>query len=72
MTAVLLDDIDVAAPIQPATRLALAPAPATKRMRRAPIDTGGDPVVDAATQLLSIPVRHMYAALWRMGLIEVR
>jgi hypothetical protein len=72
MTAVLLDDIDVATDIQPATRLALAPARATKRVRRAPIDTGGDPMVDAATRLLSIPLRHMYAALWRVGLIEVR
>lgn len=72
MTAVLLDDINVAAGIQPATRLALAPAPAPKRVRHAPIDTGGDPMVDAATRLLSIPLRHMYAALWRVGLIEVR
>jgi hypothetical protein len=68
MTAVLLDDIDVA----PAPPLALAPAPATRRVRRAPIDTGGDPMVDATTRLLSIPLRHMYAALWRIGLIEVR
>jgi hypothetical protein len=66
MTAVLFDDIDVA----PAPPLALAPA--TRRVRRAPIDTGGDPMVDATTRLLSIPLRHMYAALWRMGLIEVR
>ena len=29
-------------------------------------------MVDAATRLLSIPLRHMYAALWRVGLIEVR
>jgi hypothetical protein len=71
MTAVLLDDIDVAADMQPATRLALAPLPAAKRVRRAPINTGGDPMVDAATRLLSIPLRHMYAALWRAGLIEV-
>ena len=72
MTAVLLDDIDVVANIQPAVRPALAPVPATRRVRRAPIDTGGDPMVDAATRLLSIPLRHMYAALWRAGLIEVR
>jgi hypothetical protein len=68
MTAVLLDDIDVT-PVRP---LALAPAPAAKRVRRAPIDNSGDPMVDATTRLLSIPVRHMYAALWRMGLLEVR
>ena len=72
MTAVLLDDIDVVATIQPAVRPALAPVPATRRVRRALIDTGGDPMVDAATRLLSIPLRHMYAALWRVGLIEVR
>ncbi|MEB3983015.1 Rv1535 family protein [Mycobacterium sp. 663a-19] len=38
---------------------------------RAPIG-GGDPVVDAAAGLLSIPLRQVYAALWRLGLIEVR
>jgi hypothetical protein len=70
MTAVLLDDIDVVTTTAPAARLALAPEP--KRVRRAPIDAGGDPMVDATTRLLSIPLRHMYAALWRMGLIEVR
>jgi hypothetical protein len=74
MTAVLLDDIDVVTTTAPAARLALAPEPqqATKRVRRTPIDTGGDPMMDATTRLLSIPLRHMYAALWRMGLIEVR
>ncbi len=74
MTAVLLDDIDVVTATPPAARLALAPEPqrATTRVRRAPIDTGGDPLVDAATRLLSIPLRHAYAALWRVGLIEVR
>jgi hypothetical protein len=74
MTAVLLDDIDVLTATPPAARLALAPEPqrVIKRVRRAPIDTGGDPMVDAATRLLCIPLRHMYAALWRVGLIEVR
>lgn len=74
MTAVLLDDIDVVTATPPAARLALAPESrrATKPARRAPIDTGGDPMVGAATRLLSIPLRHMYAALWRVGVIEVR
>jgi hypothetical protein len=44
--------------------------PATSRP--APIGTGGDPLSDAAARLLSVPVRHVYALLWRMGLIEVR
>lgn len=37
----------------------------------APAPPGGDPLVDAAVRLLSIPLRQLYAALWRMGLIEV-
>jgi hypothetical protein len=28
--------------------------------------------VDFSASLLSIPVRHLYAVLWRAGLIEVR
>jgi hypothetical protein len=74
MTAVLLDDVDVVTTSRPATRLALAPEPqrAARRVRRSPIHTSGDPMVDATTRLLSIPLRHVYAALWRVGLIEVR
>jgi hypothetical protein len=73
MTAVLLDDIDVVASTPPAPRLTLAPARkhAPKRIHRAPA-AGGDPMVDAVARLLSIPLRHVYAALWRVGLIEVR
>jgi hypothetical protein len=29
-------------------------------------------MVDATARLLSIPLRHVYAVLWRMGLIQVR
>jgi hypothetical protein len=28
-------------------------------------------MVDAAARLLSIPLRELYAVLWRVGLIEV-
>ena len=28
--------------------------------------------VDGAARLLSVPVRHVYAALWRIGLLEVQ
>ena len=74
MTAVLLDDVDVVTTTPPAPRLTLAPEPqrAAKRVHRSPIDTSGDPIVDAAARLLSIPLRHIYAVLWRVGLIEVR
>lgn len=33
---------------------------------------GGDPLVDGAARLLSIPLRHVYAALWRIGVLEVQ
>ncbi|HVQ85206.1 MAG TPA: Rv1535 family protein [Mycobacterium sp.] len=46
-------------------------APPPKPLRRPPIGVGGDPLADAATHLLSIPVRQVYAVLWRLGLIEV-
>lgn len=63
MTAVLYDD---AIPMLSAP--ATAPAQAKRlRHRRA----SGDPLVDAATHLLSIPLHQLYAVLWRVGLIEV-
>jgi hypothetical protein len=73
MTAVLLDDVDVVPRIPVAPMLTLAPTPkqTPKRVQRAPA-VGGDPMVDMAARLLSIPLRHVYAALWRVGLIEVR
>jgi hypothetical protein len=78
MTAVLLDDLDVVTTVPPtptpAPWLTLAPERrrAAKRVHRSQIDTSGDPMVDATARLLSIPLRHVYAALWRMGLIGVR
>ena len=73
MTAVLLDDVDVVTTTPPGPRLTLAPAPkqAAKQVHRAPV-SGGDPMVDGTARLLSIPLRHLYAALWRIGLIDVR
>jgi hypothetical protein len=56
MTAVRHDDV-VARP--PARRVTAGSPP------------HGDPVVDAAARLLSIPLRELYAVLWRVGLIEV-
>jgi hypothetical protein len=56
MTAVLREEVATSAP---------------KRGHRSPIEAGGDPLVDASVRLLSIPVRHLYAVLWRAGLIEV-
>ena len=36
------------------------------------LGVGSDPLVDGTTRLLSIPLRHMYAALWRIGVLEVQ
>jgi hypothetical protein len=62
MTAVPYDDVVATPP---------APRQASKRLRQPPLG-GGDPLVDATARLLGIPLRQMYAVLWRLGLIEVR
>jgi hypothetical protein len=72
MTAALVLDEAVTTdiPAAPATpRLTLAPAPAPKQRPQMPVS--GDPMVDTAARLLAIPFRHVYAALWRAGVIEV-
>jgi hypothetical protein len=78
MTAVLFDEVVTVAParnlrlVHDATR---TPAPAPKKVAcqadARPFGYG-DPLVDCAARLLTIPVRHVYAALWRVGLLEVR
>lgn len=50
--------------LTPASR----PGYAAKRLHRG---AGGDPLVDAASGLLSIPLRQLYALLLRVGLIDV-
>jgi hypothetical protein len=68
MTAVLYDDVVTT----PARQLTLAPASKQASKRLHPITGSGDPLVDATARLLSIPLRQVYAVLWRVGLIEVR
>jgi hypothetical protein len=70
MTAVLYDEVVTTAP---APRLNLAPTPkkVPRRAHRSPIEATGDPLLDVGAHLLTIPLRHLYAVLWRVGLIEV-
>jgi hypothetical protein len=79
MTAVLYDEVVTATP---ARRLRVVPAPtpmpvpAPKRTSKRPIDhleqlLSGDPLVVGAARLLCIPMRQLYAALWRAGVLEV-
>jgi hypothetical protein len=75
MTAVLYDEVVTTAPaprLTAAPKLTVAPAP-KKAPRRVDPDPfgGGDPLVTGAARLLSIPLRHLYAALWRVGVLEV-
>jgi hypothetical protein len=71
--ALVLDDVATTdVPVAPAApRLTLAPAPAAAPRRRPQMPVSGDPMVDTTARLLSIPFRHVYAALWRVGVIEV-
>jgi hypothetical protein len=71
MTAVLYDDVTVT-PTVPRLTLAPAPKQAPKRLHQPPIGAGSDPLVDVAARLLSIPLRQVYAVLWRVGVIDVR
>ncbi|MGV0038499.1 Rv1535 family protein [Mycobacterium colombiense] len=64
MTAVRYDDV-VPAPLAPAPRRTPPARP------QAPAGSG-NPLMDMTAQLLSIPLHQLYAALWRMGVIEVR
>jgi len=77
MTAVLYDEVVTAAP---ARRLRAVPAPTPmpvpKRTSKRPLDQldqliGGDPLVVGAARLLCVPLRQLYAALWRAGVLEV-
>jgi hypothetical protein len=77
MTAVLYDEVASPAPVRKLTVVrdtdavvATTPGKAARRLDGRPL--GGDPLVDGAARLLSIPLRHVYAALWRVGVLEVR
>ncbi|OSC39369.1 Rv1535 family protein [Mycobacterium decipiens] len=77
MTAALYDEVVTVAPA-PKLQVVrdVSPIPAPKKVARRgdalPFGAGGDPLVDGAARLLSIPLRHLYAALWRVGLLEVQ
>jgi hypothetical protein len=83
MTAALYDEVVTVTPARkltvvrdvptlPVPNPAPAPKKVTRRVGTQPFGAGGDPLVDGAARLLSVPVRHVYAALWRIGLLEVQ
>ena len=79
MTAVLYDEVVTVAPArkltvvrEEATIQVSRSEKVTRRVDTPPFGIGGDPLVDGAARLLTIGVRHVYAALWRVGLLEVR
>ncbi len=79
MTAALYDEVVTLAPARQLTVVrdvpptqAPAPKKATRRHDLPIFGMGGDPLVHGAARLLTIPVRHVYAALWRVGVLEVQ
>ena len=75
MTAVLYDDVVTAtsAPrlrVVPDVAPTALPTPKTSK-RSDPELMSGDPLVAGAARLLCVPLRQLYAALWRAGVIEV-
>jgi hypothetical protein len=75
MTAILVDEVAAVAPARALQVVRDTPAAAGKTARRAdvrPSGIGHDPMVDGVALLLTVPVRHVYAALLRVGLLEVR
>jgi hypothetical protein len=79
MTAVLYDEVVAVAPARKlmvvrdaAPTQVVAPKKATRPVEAPLFGVGGDPLVNGAARLLSIPLRHVYAALWRVGVLEVQ
>ncbi|GAB7141830.1 Rv1535 family protein [Mycobacterium riyadhense] len=78
MTAALYDEVVTVAParqlhvVRDVPTQAPAPKKAARQNDTRPFGAGGDPLVEGAARLLSVPLRHMYAALWRVGLLEIQ
>jgi hypothetical protein len=79
MTAVLFDEVVAVAParnLRVVRDTAPTQAPAPKKAARPagslPFGLGHDPIVDGVAILLTYPVRHVYAALLRVGVLEVK
>ena len=82
MTVALHDEVVTVAPARkltvvrdvatiPAIPHDSAPKKVARPVGNLPVGLGVDPLVEGAARLLSIPLRHVYAALWRAGVLEV-
>lgn len=71
MTAALYDEV-VTATQTPKLRVVPQPTAAPKHVsKQSDRLFAGDPLVEGAARLLSIPLRQLYAALWRAGVLEI-
>lgn len=77
MTTALYDEVVNVAPARKLTVVRDVETTAAPTPKKASRPAGkqpafaGDPLVEGATRLLSIPLRHLYAALLRAGVLEV-
>ncbi|MBY0442238.1 MAG: hypothetical protein K2Q25_08910 [Mycobacteriaceae bacterium] len=80
MTAALCDQATEVTAVTRGPRLTLvtapSPAPAGRKvtclLANQALRAGRDPLIDGAACLLAVPMRQLYATLWRIGLLEVR
>ncbi len=70
-TLTVVRDVDTTRAVAPKKAPTKAPKTAPNKAIKQPI-LAGDPLVEGATRLLSVPLRHVYAALWRAGVLEVQ
>ena len=79
MTVALYDEVVTVAPVRKLRVVRdettiVPPAPKVARRGQDVQDQPfgvGDPLVNGAARLLTVPLRHLYAALWRAGVLEV-
>ncbi|MBW0017758.1 MAG: hypothetical protein JO236_09475 [Mycobacterium sp.] len=71
MSVALYDEVVTVGPAR-TLRVVRDETPAPRKVVDSRPIVVSDPLVDGAARLLSVPVRHVYAALWRVGLLEVR
>lgn len=72
MTAALYDEVVTVTAVPTLHLVREVPAPSKASRVGEALGAANDPLIDGVARLLSIPLRHVYAALWRAGVLEVQ